>query len=398
MKIRGNTVGTNMKPEKIADRFPIATHDTLGGVMPYIKTDDMTQAVGVDSDGRLWTILNPVKPIPETDDMTVPVGMDKEGKLWTYPCEGGGGEPYVLPIATHDTLGGVRPKPKTDDMNLDVGVDSNGMLWTTSCKVNPMPKTDDMTQAVGVDKYGSLWTAPSEGGGGEPYVLPVATPDILGGVKTAPRDEEMTQVVGIDENGGLWTYPCEGGGSGGAETKTKFITVADITFDNDTVIGGDNDDISFGDAVVMGRHFFYKTPEGEQLKAKRIWGYLQPSAAFNGTGFNMSAYYADGTPKRWNFGDLYGPNIGILCFTNNNNVNANQYWEFALSADLKICQWFVVNQRSWTSSSTAYCGIPYISLDTEIPYISGFKISSTSSHTIPAGSRFILRAEVEDNA
>lgn len=55
MKIRGNTVGTNMKPEKIADRFPIATPETLGGVKPILKTEEMTQSVGVDETGGLWT-------------------------------------------------------------------------------------------------------------------------------------------------------------------------------------------------------------------------------------------------------------------------------------------------------------------------------------------------------
>lgn len=125
-----------------------------------------------------------------------------------------GGEPYVLPIATYDTLGGVKASaPNTNDMTQPVGVDKEGKLWTYPCAVNPMPKTDDMTQAVGVDVYGSLWTTPSEGGGGEPYVLPVATSSILGGVKAATWTEDMTQAIGVDENGGLWTYPCEGGGS-----------------------------------------------------------------------------------------------------------------------------------------------------------------------------------------
>ena len=35
--------------------LPVATDTTLGGVKPVTKTDDMTQAVGVDEDGGLWT-------------------------------------------------------------------------------------------------------------------------------------------------------------------------------------------------------------------------------------------------------------------------------------------------------------------------------------------------------
>lgn len=35
--------------------LPIASPTTLGGVMPAAKTDDMTQSIGVDGAGRLWT-------------------------------------------------------------------------------------------------------------------------------------------------------------------------------------------------------------------------------------------------------------------------------------------------------------------------------------------------------
>lgn len=37
--------------------LPIAKPDTLGGVKPIAKSDDMTQRVGVDADGGLWTKL-----------------------------------------------------------------------------------------------------------------------------------------------------------------------------------------------------------------------------------------------------------------------------------------------------------------------------------------------------
>lgn len=35
--------------------LPIATSTTLGGVKPVVKTEEMTQAVGVDAEGRLFT-------------------------------------------------------------------------------------------------------------------------------------------------------------------------------------------------------------------------------------------------------------------------------------------------------------------------------------------------------
>ena len=36
--------------------LPIASETTLGGVKPVTKTDTMTQAVGVDAGGALWTV------------------------------------------------------------------------------------------------------------------------------------------------------------------------------------------------------------------------------------------------------------------------------------------------------------------------------------------------------
>lgn len=40
---------------------------------------------------------------------------------------------------------------------------------------------------------------------GESYTLPMAGPDVLGGVKPAQKTNEMTKRVGIDENGRLWS-------------------------------------------------------------------------------------------------------------------------------------------------------------------------------------------------
>lgn len=58
----GGYTGTEEEfAEKLADcssyTLPIATSETLGGVKPVAKSDDMTQSVGVDADGGLWTKL-----------------------------------------------------------------------------------------------------------------------------------------------------------------------------------------------------------------------------------------------------------------------------------------------------------------------------------------------------
>lgn len=43
--------------------LPVASSVTLGGVMPVAKTDEMTQAVGVDDAGGLWTMAGGTLPI-----------------------------------------------------------------------------------------------------------------------------------------------------------------------------------------------------------------------------------------------------------------------------------------------------------------------------------------------
>lgn len=55
--------------------------------------------------------------------------------------------------------------------------------------------------------YNSLADTP------EPYELPVASEEAIGGVKAIPKTDEMTEQVGIDENGALWYKPGSGGTS-----------------------------------------------------------------------------------------------------------------------------------------------------------------------------------------
>ena len=53
---KGDTGATGPQgPAGSIDNLPIASPNTLGCVMPAAKTDDMTQAVGVDEAGGLWT-------------------------------------------------------------------------------------------------------------------------------------------------------------------------------------------------------------------------------------------------------------------------------------------------------------------------------------------------------
>ena len=56
-------------------------------------------------------------------------------------------------------------------------------------------------------RFAELEAKIGTGGSGGSYVLPIATPKTLGGVKPTLKTEAMTQSVGVDETGGLWTTP-----------------------------------------------------------------------------------------------------------------------------------------------------------------------------------------------
>ena len=69
-------------------RFPLAGPGTLGGVSPETADDAMTQSVGVDDDGRLWTAPGPQGPKGDTGPQG-PAGADGVG-LPTVTAEDNG--------------------------------------------------------------------------------------------------------------------------------------------------------------------------------------------------------------------------------------------------------------------------------------------------------------------
>ena len=69
--------------------------------------------------------------------------------------------------------------------------------------------------------YNSLTDKP------EPYELPVASEEALGGVKAIPKTDEMTAQVGVDENGALWYKPGSGG-TGETPTADQVLFTKDL--------------------------------------------------------------------------------------------------------------------------------------------------------------------------
>jgi hypothetical protein len=226
--------------------------------------------------------------------------------------------------------------------------------------------------------------------------------DSLNNKVTSPEAATVGQTIvvkAVDENGKPTKWEAADFPVGGG-VKTKIITIADVTFENDLVLSADDaDDINFGDAVVLHRHYFYLTPEGEQIKAKRIYGYIQPSTEIKiPASLCMSVYYRDGTPRSWDFGDFLGNNMGIIGFLSGTyTCNEGSCTFFEANLQPMFARSGVVASQSW--EQIRFNGIAFKAIDTVIPHFSGVKIAvSSGSFMLPAGTRFVLKAEVEDNA
>lgn len=141
------------------------------------------------ADTALGERIDNVRQLPEGGTAGQVVTKDENGvPAWSDPSGGGSGEPYVLPQATENALGGVKAKAKTTE-TVEVAIDSNtGKLY--------VPEQ-------------------SSGGGGGSYVLPQATENALGGVKAKAKTTETVEVA-IDTNTGkLYVPEQSGGGSAG---------------------------------------------------------------------------------------------------------------------------------------------------------------------------------------
>lgn len=154
------TAGTDYLKE-----IPIATNAKIGGVKPVTKSSAMTQPVGIDSTGALYTA-------PSTGSVTSVDGQT--GAVTTNAV-----------------------KYTTQSL-------------TTAQKAQARSNIGAGTSSFDGD-YNSLTNKPTIP---DEYTLPVATNTVLGGVMPVTKTTAMTQSVGVDSSGRLYTSP--GGGSGSA--------------------------------------------------------------------------------------------------------------------------------------------------------------------------------------
>lgn len=196
--------------------LPVANSNTLGGVKPVAKTDDMTQQVGVDANGALYAAKEnyivhfsfdsstrkwvadkttaEIKAVRDAGDKFIyaVAGTFQPMPLWNISTDldcyfgifddYGFSESYLsytifvlwddgtVTMYSHDVLA-------KDDISNNLNTDKTSTTKVPSCKAtydaipHPDTKTNAQTQSVGMDSDGKLWTAPGGGGTGSGDML-----------------------------------------------------------------------------------------------------------------------------------------------------------------------------------------------------------------------------------
>lgn len=121
-------LGIPKGPPGEIENLPIATETTLGGVQPVAATEDMTQLVGVDADGRLFTAPGAggdlVLLVDESVQMTEPANTLTFDLPSTDPMK----EIYIFADIPKSTTTGI-----TEAMRIDLRVNGTNLgyfMWS----------------------------------------------------------------------------------------------------------------------------------------------------------------------------------------------------------------------------------------------------------------------------
>ena len=221
--------------------LPVATATTLGGVKPSTKTDAMTQDVGVDASGKLYTVPTEA-PVQSVNGKTGAVSLTAfdVGALpnsTTIPTKTSqlendssfitaGGAPVqsvnsktgAVQLSASDVSAvPISGGTMTGDLNVGTNakVQANGYITGTWLRTTANTHLASTSTKVAVIQDGWVYDRTpaelKEDMGITDYELPVASPTVLGGVKPISKTSDMTQTVGVDADGRLYTTPGDSG-------------------------------------------------------------------------------------------------------------------------------------------------------------------------------------------
>lgn len=251
--------------------LPVASATTLGGVKPSTKTDAMTQDVGVDASGKLYTVPTEV-PVQSVNGKTGAVSLtasdvgalpssttiptkisqlENDSSFITAsgaPVQSVNSKTGEVQLSASDVSAvPISGGKMTGDLNVGTNakIQVNGYITGTWLRTTANTHLASTPTKVAVIKDGWVYDrTPAElkaDMGITDYELPVASSTVLGGVKPIAKTSDMTQTVGIDSSGRLYTTP--GGGSGSSsvvsvngQTGTVVLKPSDIGALPDTTV------------------------------------------------------------------------------------------------------------------------------------------------------------------
>ena len=221
--------------------LPVASATTLGGVKPSTKTDAMTQDVGVDASGKLYTVPTEA-PVQSVNGKTGAVSLtasdvgalpssttiptktsqlENDSSFITAsgaPVQSVNSKTGAVQLSASDVSAvPISGGTMTGDLNVGTNakVQTNGYITGTWLRTTANTHLASTSTKVAVIQDGWVYDrTPAElkaDMGITDYELPVASSTVLGGVKPISRTSDMTQTVGVDADGRLYTTPGDSG-------------------------------------------------------------------------------------------------------------------------------------------------------------------------------------------
>lgn len=195
----------------------LAKPTIVGGVIPIAKTAVMTQPVGIDEAGKLFTeptgggevVVDPIGGLQETASG---LGIKRDGTVTGTSGLSVTNNGIFASLAQNNTRGVIIGKSKTDDQTEAVGIDANGVLYTKPI-VEPEEITIDPNGGLKNSSNGLAIKGASPIGGAGIRVdssgiyIPIASGGIRGGIIGVNRLNTQTEPVGIGPDGKIYTNP-----------------------------------------------------------------------------------------------------------------------------------------------------------------------------------------------
>lgn len=196
----------------------LAKPTMVGGVIPIAKTSVMTQPVGIDEAGKLFTeptgggevVVDPIGGLQETDS-----GLGIKRNTEAYAGSGliVSNNGLNTELARDGVRGTFIGTVKTDEQTEPVGIGSDGRLYTKPI-VEPEEITIDPNGGLQNSSNGLAIKGDSSGAGGAGIVvgsggtyIPIASGGTRGAIIGANRLNSQTEPVGIGSDGKIYTNP-----------------------------------------------------------------------------------------------------------------------------------------------------------------------------------------------